>query len=776
MTVTGGPVSYGPGGTERLRATVAFAKGGDVLAPVTVIVPSNQVGVTARRLLGANPGLAGKDDDPKGARPEGIAAVSFLTPYRLAELLGSAALAGTGRRPVSTAVVAAAVRRVLAEAPGRFAPVADHPATEEALVAAYREMRELPDDSLEAVAATSATAAEVVRIHRLSRAVLRPEWYDEEDLMASARDVVRKGGGASLLTPTIVYLPQRFNVPAAVLLSAVGERVDMVALAGLTGDGRADAEVVASLSRLGIDPISGDDAVASPVSRDKTRIVVVSDADEEARVAVRAVVDAARSGVPLGRMAVLHANAVPYARLVHDHLEAAGIGRNGASPIPLRERLAPRTLLHLLDWTAEGFRRWDLFAGLGGAPLRSDGRRLPFTGWDRLSRQAAVVAGRDDWDRLLTVLADAREAEAAILDREPERPPWLAERARRDAADARRLREFTIGLIDELAGAATTARTWGVHAEWAHRLVGRVLGSAMARADWPAVEQKAAERLEATLDRLGALDDVEGAVSLDVFTRTLRLLLDADLGRIGRLGEGVLVGSIGAGVGLDLDLVVVVGLAEGAYPTRSGEDPLLDDRARAATDGLLRTRRDGIDGQHRQLLAALAGGARQVLTVPRGDLRRSIERVPSRWFLDIASELAGRRWWANDLFAADVAWVDNIPSFEAGLRATAFPATEQEHQLTRMMATGGATEVVQNDILARATDVLAARRSDQFTRFDGNLTSVAVRSPTEHATSATRLEQWAICPWGHLLAYHLGYSRWKSPRSGWRSHRWTGET
>ncbi|MDQ2724402.1 MAG: PD-(D/E)XK nuclease family protein, partial [Actinomycetota bacterium] len=520
---------------------------------------------------------------------------------------------------------------------------------------------------------------------------------------------------------------------------------------------------VASVRRLGVAPVSADHTVVSPVGQARTRIVAASDADEEVRAAVRAVVDAARSGVPLGRMAVLSGAPVPYARLVHDHLQGAGIDRNGASPMPLRERLAARILLHLLDWPAGGFRRWDLFAGLSDAPLRAGGRRLPFTGWDRLSRQAAVVAGRDDWDLLLTVLADAQEAEAIVFDADPERPPWLAQRARRDAADARRLREFAIGLIDDLAGAASTPRPWSAHAEWARGLIGRVLGPAPSRADWPAVEQKAAERLEAALVRLGALDDVEGAITLEVFTRTLRLVLDADLGRVGRLGEGVLVGSVGSGVGLDLDLVVVVGLAEGAYPTRSGEDPLLDDRARAATSGLLRTRRDGIDGQHRQLLAALAGARRQVLTVPRGDLRRSTERVPSRWVLAIASELAGHRCWARDLFTADEAWVDNVPSFEAGLRATAFPATEQEHHLTRMMATGGAPNGSQDDTLARGVEVLTSRRSTRFTRFDGNLSAVTVRSPTGQPTSATRLEQWAVCPWSHLLANHLGVQPVEEP-------------
>ena len=71
--------------------------------------------------------------------------MTFLTLFRLAERLGAASLAAAGRRPVSTPVLAQAVRAVLAADPGVFAPVADHPATELALVAATRELAGLSD-------------------------------------------------------------------------------------------------------------------------------------------------------------------------------------------------------------------------------------------------------------------------------------------------------------------------------------------------------------------------------------------------------------------------------------------------------------------------------------------------------------------------------------------------------------------------------------------------------------------------------------------------------
>src|SRR5207237_3249628 len=139
-------VPYGRAAADRLRLLISEAKGGEPLEPVTVVVPSNYVGVATRRLL------AGGTLGPVCGKGTGIAAVTFLTPYRLAELLGAARLAGAGRRPVSTPVLAAALRAVLADTPGVFAPVAAHPATETALVAAYRELRDCSEAALDAVA------------------------------------------------------------------------------------------------------------------------------------------------------------------------------------------------------------------------------------------------------------------------------------------------------------------------------------------------------------------------------------------------------------------------------------------------------------------------------------------------------------------------------------------------------------------------------------------------------------------------------------------------
>ncbi len=738
---------YGRDAALALRDAVAKAKAGDPLEPVTVVVPSNHVGVASRRLLSS--GVLG----PVAGQGVGLAAVTFLTTYRLAELLGAPALAGTGRRPVSTPVLAAAMRAELAAEPGLFAPVAEHPATESALVSTYRELRDVSPAALDGLRGTSDRAREVVRLHRTTRVRLEAEWYDEEDLLAAAAAMAGEHAAAEL-GALVIHLPQRLSQHSARMLAALAAHVPTTVIAALTGDEHADAEVLSSLGRLGVD-LSGAASVPAvlPVDVGRTTILTASDGDEEARAAVRAVIDAVRAGTRLDRIAVLHASPEPYARLAHDHLHAAGIATNGAAVLPLAARMAGRTLLELLALPEGGFRRQDVFAWLTAAPVLVDGRWAPTTAWERLSREASVVAGRDDWDANLALLAAAKLQRAQELDADDDEPDWAAERARQTAERATSLRRFMLRLIDDLAAAAAAPRRWSEHVAWAEGWLVRLLGAAAQRDGWPDAERKAAERIELALRRLGALDAVEGRVTLDVFARTLELELESDLGRVGRFGDGVLVGSVEMGIGLELDLVVVLGLAEGSFPSTVRDDSLLPDGERGATGGELPLRANRVERQHRQLIGALAGGHRQVLCVPRGDLRRSADRVPSRWVLDVASALAGSgdRWWAADLHDATRPWVHHVASFDAGLRTMAVPATDQEHRLRALLAAGGSLAATDDRRTALGAEVITARRSSRFTRFDGNLAGVDVPSPVAAVTSPTRLERWADCPHAHLV-------------------------
>jgi RecB family exonuclease len=237
---------------------------------------------------------------------------------------------------------------------------------------------------------------------------------------------------------------------------------------------------------------------------------------------------------------------------------------------------------------------------------------------------------------------------------------------------------------------------------------------------------------------------VDDPPTLDVFRRTLELELDADLGRVGRLGEGVLVGPLSYAVGLDLDLVIVLGMAEGTLPAAVHDDSLLPDGERARAGDELPLRRERVGRDHRRLLAALAAADRHLLCLPRGDLRASSERVPSRWLADVAAALAGRPVPTAELVAGPAPWLEAVPSFAHAVTHTPVPATDQEYRL-RVGAAAAPDPVV-----AGGAEVLGARRSRAFTRFDGNLAGVGVPSPIDEVVSPTRLETWAVCPFAYL--------------------------
>jgi ATP-dependent helicase/nuclease subunit B len=752
--------AYGPPAAHALRDAVARAKGDDPLTPVTVIVPTNYVGVAVRRQL------AGGSLGPVARRGNGIAAVTFLTLYRMAELLGAPRLAAAGRRPVSTPVLAAAVRGVLTREPGRFAAVAEHPATEEALVASYRELSRCDADVLDALARTGARAYDLVRICRAVRASLGGAWYDEADLMdAAVAEIARDTPGLADLGAIVVYLPLDIAPAAARMLGAASAHTSVVVVAGMSGVARADAGVHDALARLGV--TAGEPAVGPDIERG-TRVVSVSDPDDEVRTVVRMVVDAMRDGVPLDRMAILFGANEPYARLVDEQLAAAGIPHNGAAVRTLAESVLGRALLALLALPDRDFHRHDVMALLASAPIRADGRLAPAARWERISRQIGIVRGGPRWDEQLERHARGLERqlaeELAVPDRDP-RPGWFE----RELDATRRLQTFMRSLQRDLARGATRGASWRELVAWAQGLVRDYVAAGSVperegpgeRRAWPEAEQQAADKVDAALERLAGLDAVEGPPGLDVFRRTLTLQLDDDLGRVGRLGDGILMGHVALGLGLDLDRVFLCGMAEGTFPARVRDDSLLPDTDRRATNGVLPLRAARVDADHARFLAAIAAAQHErVLLFPRGDLRRTTERMPSRFLLDTVEALVGTRLYADDLEHLTADWFTVVPSFASGIARVDFPATDQEYRLRALLehwSAGGrvhAHELVDHDdALASGLACTLARASTAVTRFDGNLSQLAIPSPTadDVIVSPTRLESWARSPHDYLM-------------------------
>ncbi|MCB0992322.1 MAG: PD-(D/E)XK nuclease family protein, partial [Acidimicrobiales bacterium] len=753
---------YGPRAGSVLRHLVSQAKADDPLAPVTIIVSSNYVGVSVRRAM------ARQQITDAGV---GIAGIDLITTYRLAELIGAPDLAAMGRRPVSNPVVAAAIRQVLAGRRSMFSAVREHPSTERQLLRVHRELRDLSDPQLDLLADQSSRAADVVSIHRQTEQALAADWYDEFDLFdvatslidADPDQVTRRGR-------IIVHLPKALTAAAARLLTTIARHNDVVVLVGTTGHPRADqsARTICAQLNVSLPEVAAEVPVAS-------NIVSVSDADDEVRTVVRSLIRAVVDGTPLERMAVVFGSADPYARLLAEQLDAAGVPFNGQAIHEVGHSVVGRTLRCLLSLSDHGYSRADVMALLSSAPIRlvADAPGItPTADWERLSREAGITRSPEQWNqRLERVIADARTQLEAV-DENDDRPDRSARRRRavRQMRSAAELARFVAELV-ALTDPGAVPSSWPEKCAWARSLLDRYLGSDQRH--WPDHEIEAADRIDAALDRLAGLGEIELAPTLGTFRRALDAELEAGLGRSGTFGEGVFVGHPGQLAGLELDAVFVLGLAEGVFPATRRDDSLLPDHERAVLDGALALVSGRLDDEHRDFLAALASASGQrVLSFPRGDLRKSAERVPSRWLLDTAGALAERRVWSEEFAAVASAgdWAHEIPSFVAGIRDAPFPATDQEYEAQRLLnrlAAEGVGAGFAADPLARrepafrrGAELIAARASRSFTRFDGNLTSVFTSprgDPSDHPVfSPTRLETWASCPHAYLMRYALG--------------------
>jgi len=687
-----------------LSEAISRAKGGDRLAPVTVIVSTNISGVMARRALGRSGGVLGVD---------------VITLGRVAELVAGPSLAEEGRQPVSSPVLDVAIAKVLANDAGLFAPVADHPTTVTALREAHTELRLGGVDAVRAIARRGRRGAEVARVSGTVEASLRSRWYDEADVLGRATELLASGPPPGV-GHLVLYLPQRLDAMSSAFLRSLVAAVPTTVVAALTGDPEADGGVLSAIATAG-GSIAPPNRPGGPARCVPDALVSTTDADDEVRVAVRAAVDAARGNltgepVPFERIGIFWPTHTPYARLVEHHLTADEVPWNGRGGTAITERIAPRLLLDLLDVDRRRFRRSDLFELLADVPARDpEGRRRPIADWQRVARAVGVSEG-SDWNRLRTVDPESRWS-----------PP------------ATQLVDFVDDLRSQL-GRPDLRRTWKEWTDWSNEQLTRWLGP-RAEIKMSDAEYRAWEALMTTLDRLRSLDHVAEPATRHRFRSVLENELDVASVREGRIGTGLVAGSLVSAPGLDLDVAIVVGAVDGLMPPAPRSDALLNDADRAAA-GLPSSDEHAHRVHH--ALRSVVDGCYTVVTAPRGDLRATTEHRLSRWI-----ESPG-----DDRFRA-------IDSSTAGLRELADPPCEREHRLSGRLRSGVPSDPAEATALGdlvveRAVSMRAGRASDRFTEFDGDLTGVEVPSLGDRPVSPTQIQTWSKCPHAYFNQYVLG--------------------
>jgi len=371
----------------------------------------------------------------------------------------------------------------------------------------------------------------------------------------------------------------------------------------------------------------------------------------------------AEQGTPFDRMAILLRNVAPYQPLIEEALRRAGVdhyfSRGAARPDP-----AGRAFLALLACASEGCSasRFAEYLSLDQTPpLHPDGspqvRPVPWVvpddeiltnfqsppadpvllaeedhpsldvpvGWEKLLVDAAVIGGRDRWARRLRGLR--AELQTQLRNLEDEDDSRFAHIGRRIQQLAR-LEHFALPLIDAL-GSLPSSEKWGV---WLDRLM-----------ELAPLALRHPESVLSVLSELEPMREV-GPVSLDevydvLSERLGSLRNDPPKRRYGR----VFVGSIEESRGRSFDVVFLPGLAEGLFPRRAFEDPLLLDEHRKQLAAGLQTQDDRVAAE-RMLLRSAAAAATQNLVVsyPRMDVTQARARVPSFYALEVVRAAEGR--------------------------------------------------------------------------------------------------------------------------------------
>jgi ATP-dependent helicase/nuclease subunit B len=736
-----------------LRTVLDEVRAGDPLAPVDVIVPTGIAGVTVRRAVAGESGLAN---------------VRFSALPQVAERLAARHLALSGHsvsRPLTATVRSQAVRATVASADGTLARAATHRATLSLLDGLMAELDEVQlDPAKVARAALSANGFEVMDLFTDYRSRVGKLVAPRQMLLLAIEAI---DAGNAPQTHVILYSPSRLADAEKVFLRGLHERGRLSAVVSGSPDD--------TTAWLGDIFGEGPAEPSQPVHEDM-HLTVAPDAEEEVRLVVRTVLDhLAEAECCPERIGIAYRASTPYARLLREQLKAAGVPHHMPSQSTLGQTIAGRTALGLLDLRLHDFPRADVIRWLSDGPLVDpDGHRLPADWWDRISRDAGVARGAATWADRLELYAVEQERQAAELGANS---TDRVAACHRRAAGSRALATF-VASVDAASDNVVHATSWAGVAESLTSALKLTLGKrskvdAWSRNDPPdpalafevALEQSSCDAVLASVAALAELDESVEAPTPTTVLDAMRTELDRSVSSGTTLGRGVLVGPFSQFVGSDVDLLCVVGMTEDSFPPRTREHAILRDADRRAISPELRTVAARRSDERERWLAVLHSARRLELSYPRADTRSQRRQFAAPWFLEQATRLNGDDLvGASQVDVLDRPWLRTYPSFVASLdQATTFTSA---HELDVAYATFGGLDALaaEDPRLQRGVAANQARMRAEFGPWTGHTGRLPdlIREQVDPRMSATALQKWATCPTSHFIGQVLGSAPWRT--------------
>lgn len=777
---------WGEEARDVLERVLRQLKADDPLAPVTVVMPNFYSGLALRRVAA---GLELTTGDSRG-----IANVSFTTLSRLAADLGAPALIEEGQRQITPERAAEAIKAALARAIPADEPLSalvSNPSTEQAFRKVIGELEQVPEEILETLKDSGKPLAAWSVAVLLEYRKLTAGYYGSADVAAASASAIRDNPGRlDEIGNLVLYCPVRIKAHEWKLIAALAPRLD--AILAFTGEGPPDAPAVNlrdALCELGLN--IDESTLPEKTSGNATQILTAPDPEEEVRMVVREIVRGAERGEHLYRKAIVYAIDDPYAQLITDLLNEAGIPFSGAVAETLAQSAAGRVLTGALRLVQHDYDRGDLIAWINSGPVadaKTD-RRTRGRHWDYVSRNAGVIRGAQEWSYRLDALIARRADEVKAEEIDSRR------RAKEiEIENAQDLKAFVADFAkaSALFTSGSTA-TWTDFAAATADLLDRYTGGEEARSKWQGgdegVHVRAYEQIRDSVGSLASLVDLRERISSEVFIQAVNELLDLPAPHERRFGDGVFIGRIGDAVAADFESIYVLGGREGTMPARRRDNPLISDaertdaRSQAPPWPMILVTRGEQEAQARtEFIAAMRSASRdRVLCHPAGDLRTGKPVAPARWVLEEAQALARENGETRRISAEDLtglvpagSWHIRSVSLAAELDSGSFtPTSADEFELHLLMSTAGrgplaltASVVKCDPDLWRGMAAQATRRDGEASEFSGLVGPNSQFAPSpEYPISPTALEAWAKCPYKYMLEKVLRLTAVEKPEA-----------
>jgi CRISPR/Cas system-associated exonuclease Cas4 (RecB family) len=748
-----------------------------------------------------------------------------MTPAQLALSVATPALARQGLAPVSALGQQALAARSAAQCRlGYFAPVVDTPGFASALASTLIELRlnRIAPDRLAQQGDPGRHLAQCLSCYE--EELRQRSLADQADTLRLATGIALEADHPLLGLPTIALSIATDSAWQRSFWQAVFSRAPAVLGVALRWD---QALITAIEDLLGISAIPVKKGTGSnpldgvrrglfmpglspgPETNQDESIAFFSAPGEglECAEIARRILRAARSGVAFDQIAILLRHPDTYQPLVQAALRRAGIPAYFTHGT-VRPDPSGRALLALLDCASEGLSasRFAEYLSLGQVPALSDSGsppergelwespadeaqarfkfpepvespdepqfedtderpvvagtlRTPFN-WEKLLVDAAVIGGRNRWRERLEGL----EAELQARLKEAGRLQESIGHFERQLHWLSHLRRFALPVID-LLGSFGDRVVWG---EWLDR-IRRLAGMTLRKPD--TVISLIAE-LEPTAE-IGpvGLDEVRRALG-----ERLRFLRQEPEGR--RYGR-VFVGTLDEAAARSFEVVFIAGVAEGLFPERPSEDPLLLDDYRKALSPLLPTRSDQAETERVLLGQAVAAArSRLVVSYPRTEAVEGRARVPSTFALEILRTSGGGLPSLAEIERHAAVGAEAQPLWPSP-RETKEAIDDAEYDLAFLEpllrrppteTRGYAGYLLDaNPHLGRTLRTRARRWLKRWTKADGivdpddaALKVLASHGLREIPYSASALQQFAICPYRFLLSGIYGLRERKS--------------